>query len=1022
MNALLRLLRWALCLALLAGASQAGGIYPNAPSYISTPVLPNVAILLDNSVSMICRPGGWDPLDAGLCPTDALADLFNPGGAKINIAKNAIQQLVDQNWGRARWSLFSFNTWFFPAFSTRGAYLWADFNGSQAGFDNALKGILPMTITPTGDALYQIANYFAGTGGQSVFPTGYACAPNWLGLPVLYGNCAVYNFFQYAYQQYTSPVQYACQKNYAVLISDGQPDMQNTDEISVNGYSLNSYIQNRYGVALNTGALIPQMAEPVANIAAMYQDFGVAPAGASKDLDGNNYTPGNSVGYPAMTTYTVGFGGTDGTAGVNLMKATAYYGEPARQRAIDGPYQPGINAHNYYAAATQPDLTNALGAIFNNVASQAGSAVPGSFANPGGAGQMYQAGFDTANWSGQLSGAPFSNGSLDATQTVSASIPASGRTVLTTSGGGGAAFTASSLDNVSFNPSSSIAPATVANFVLGSDSAPTTRSRNGQLLGDIINSVPLAFTNQDAGQGLVAVGANDGMLHVFDGASLKELLGFVPATVQPALAALADPSYGQAVPHQYYVNGPLAEENAGGRNVLVGTLAQGGRGMFALDLSHTANFSSPASTVLWEKNSANLAALGYTFARPVIAKVNNGNNGSTWAAIVASGYDSNTTCSGSCSHGSQSTLYVLDLLRGTTLATLNVPGGNGLSSPAALNSKYGSGSDTGVVDRIYAGDLSGNLWVFDLSSTDPSQWKVLPKPLFQAHDSLGNAQPVTSRPTLTRTSQGSYMVIFGTGQLMYGGDETSTAQQAIYGVVDSMPANGSGWPLALSSLQRNVIADETAATVSGVDGVARSYTARNVTAASTTVSNPAGWYLPLQSPGLSNGGGERMLYEPLLLFGRLYFTTQIPRVNTSNHCLIGGAGWLMALDPLTGQRLARSPFDLDRSGQYNSSADLVTFPSSGTPQVVAGIQIGSGMPSALSFSAGSKKVAMQPYQTRDGQVVNALTPSSSLSSGGVLSYGTSANPPGGAADPNKGLMPINPDPTTARRLSWREIF
>jgi type IV pilus assembly protein PilY1 len=367
-------------------------------------------------------------------------------------------------------------------------------------------------------------------------------------------------------------------------------------------------------------------------------------------------------------------------------------------------------------------------------------------------------------------------------------------------------------------------------------------------------------------------------------------------------------------------------------------------------------------------------------------------------------------------------LYVLDLVKGTTIATLNVPNGNGLSSPAALNSKYGTAADTGVVDRVYAGDLGGNLWVFDLSSTDPAQWKVLANPLFQVHDSLGNAQPITSRPVLTRASQGGYMVIFGTGQLLYGGDETSSATQAMYGVLDTLPANGNGWPLALSSLQKNVIADETSTSVSGVDGAKRSYIARNVTAAATTVSNPSGWYLPLQSPGLSNGGGERMLYDPLLLSGRLYFTTQIPRVNTSNHCLIGGAGWLMALDPLTGQRLARSPFDLDRSGQYNSSADLVTFPSSGTPQVVAGIQIGSGMPSALSFSAGSKKVAMQPYQTRDGQVVNALTPSSSLSNGGVLSYGTSANPPGGAFDPNNGLMPITPDPATARRLSWREIF
>lgn len=974
-----------LCAVMFAELSHAATLYPTAPSYLTTPVLPNVAVMIDNSGSMNCAPG-HNYCNSGTTPE---------AGNKIGIARTVIRSLVDPLWSAARWSLFSFN----PASVYKGAIKLADFNDGQAAFDSGINGLLAKTGTPTGDALYQIANYFVG--GKSVFPTGQTCNDD---------SCT------YAYQQYTSPIQYVCQKNFAVIITDGQANAQNTNGISVNGYTLNTYIASKYGVALNTTADYEQ----VANIAAMYQDYGVAPAGATQDLDGNAYSRSSTLGYPALSTYTIGFGNSDGLPAENLLRATAYYGEPPEQRTSDGAYSVGMNASYYQVANSQSDLSDALTSVFTSIQNQVGSATAGTFTNPGGAGQMYQASFNTNSWTGQLTGYPYSNGSFNTASTITASVPSSGRVVLTSSGGTGTTFTSSSLGSVTFNPASSIAKSTVASFVLGTDSAPTTRTR-ASLLGDMLNSQPVAFTNKDASNAaMVAVGANDGMLHVFDAGTLSEVLAYVPATVQPALGALADPGYGGSMPHQYYVNGPLVEEDAGGVTSLVGTLAQGGRGVFALNVSNKSNFSN-ASTVLWERNSssAGFANLGYTFAKPVIAKVNNGTDGTiTWAAIVASGYDSGTSCGSTCTRSSKSSLFVINLSTGAIIKELAVPSGNGLSSPAALNTNAGTGSDRGVVDRVYAGDLSGKLWVFDLSNTDPAQWSVVSQPLVQASSN----QPITSRPIIKKLSQG-YMVIFGTGQLMYSGDENSTTLQTMYGVQDTL--SSTSWPVALSSLQKNTISEEASATVQGKDGVSRTYLARNVVAGSPTVSAPAGWYLSLQSPGLSDGGGERMLYDPILVFGRLYFTTQIPKVNTTNHCLTGGAGWLMALDPSTGLKWSISPLDLDYDGKA-TDADKVKFASSSTAQIIAGYKITAGMPSALGFAAGSKTMSLSSYQSDDGQVGNSYSTKGTTSSGGNLVLGIS-----GASASNKDpgcIGSVCPKPFTAdpgvhsKRMSWREIY
>jgi type IV pilus assembly protein PilY1 len=87
---------------------------------------------------------------------------------------------------------------------------------------------------------------------------------------------------------------------------------------------------------------------------------------------------------------------------------------------------------------------------------------------------------------------------------------------------------------------------------------------------------------------------------------------------------------------------------------------------------------------------------------------------------------------------------------------------------------------------VYAGDLKGNLWKFDLKNSDSAYWEVAykdgttPKPLFRCP-----GQPITAQPdVMVHCEKHGYMVIFGTGKYLGESDFSDTSLQSIYGIWD----------------------------------------------------------------------------------------------------------------------------------------------------------------------------------------------------------------------------------------------
>ena len=313
--------------------------------------------------------------------------------------------------------------------------------------------------------------------------------------------------------------------------------------------------------------------------------------------------------------------------------------------------------------------------------------------------------------------------------------------------------------------------------------------------------------------------------------------------------------------------------------------------------------------VLWDLDSTDLSELGYTFGSSSVVKLQDG----TWAAIFGNGYESANQKAG---------LYIVNMEDPTDVVFIDTEADGTSSSPNGLSSPLPVDTDGDeVADAVYAGDLYGNLWKFDLSSSNRTKWEVAfkqgstPEPLFQAceNDDCNNPQPITARPEVTKHSSGGVMVFFGTGRYLYESDTSSTQEQTFYGIRD----NGNQVS-GRASLQVQEILAETDSDVSETYYRVTSDTVVDYTAKS-------GWYLDFDS---SDFEGERVVSGAFSRNGRIAFVTLSP---SAEPCDFGGTSWFMELDAENGARLSYSPFDVNGDGVTdNSDYITVTLPDDPT--------------------------------------------------------------------------------------------
>lgn len=725
-----------------------------------------------------------------------------------------------------------------------------------------------------------------------------------------------------------------------------------------------------------------------------------------------------------------------------------------------------MNGRGQYFSATNPkDLANGLSSALSEVNDQGFdlASLSTDAAQVLSNGKVYQATFSPSKWYGRLyaftqdavtglvNNKPTSSSYTNPTQVWEASnkmpAPAS-RNIFTYSGSVGSPFTWAGLTATQKGHLNN--DSTVLDYLKGSGTNEVAnggsfrdRSRytvgavTGGVLGDVVNGSPVKgpergagydrLPSSDGGKALYAafrsdagpllnmtntmfLGANDGMLHAFNLIDGVERFAYVPNAVynvpratatglvaEQKLKMLSDPLYA----HRFTVDGPpnVSDAFIGGawKTVLTASNGAGARGVFAMDVTNpevgAAANQFGTGKIMWEFTEANNADMGFVTAYPHVARMRDG----SWVAILGNGYDS---------VNGQAKLFILNLQTGAVIKQFAVgaPGDNGLSQPNfTVNA-------TREVTAIYAGDLKGNLWKFDVSDTDPNNWKVAfgtaPNytPLFIA----GANQPITVMPEISahKPYTDTPMILFGTGKLFEVSDTATTGNvnlntQALYGVWDKPGDLGGLTPaqLLLQTQHPSIVPPA-------------GYGATSNNGTPNWAGGQRGWYYNL------NTGGERVTIAPQQVRETLFMVANTP---ATDPCASGGTARIFALNPVTGEPPPHAVFDTNGNKMFDAfEVGLnVKLNSTGVlTQPVFQLAIG-----ALSGSATTTGIAVSMYAALDrGQV-------SAARSGGVeLARSSSASSKDctwllTVAQSDTGLMSQYLQTCTPgkARISWRQL-
>jgi len=430
---------------------------------------------------------------------------------------------------------------------------------------------------------------------------------------------------------------------------------------------------------------------------------------------------------------------------------------------------------------------------------------------------------------------------------------------------------------------------------------------------------------------VIFVGANDGMLHAFNASTGDEVWGFIPNSLLKNLLSMVST-------HTYYVdsspkvadvwfdsNGDNIKSAGEWRTLLVSGLRKGGKTYFGLNITDTLN-----PIYLWEfpksTDSATLAKVGQSWSEPAIGrvKIESGSNlVEKWVAFIGGGFD--------YANNVGKAFYVIDINTGDIIKEFYGLSGMDYSltaPPIAVDTNL-----DGYVDKVYMGDLGGQMWAFDVSFDETmkksdSQWTG--KRLFTAPVSISEKHRIYYQAAVAFDRYRNPWVYFGTGDREYPKDDSNPAE-GFYAVKDDgKGTDGSGtYPLTEPNLS-------------------------DVTPMNTfDPTSLKGWYIKLGKSAGTPGTLEKVLARPSV-FNRLVYFTTYTYTGAANPCTVAGEGRLYIVEYLSGGG-ALTVDDLN---------DLAGPPSSGSTP------IGFGIPSPPTISVNLKGKASVNVGTTSNQILS----------------------------------------------------
>ncbi|MCP3177383.1 PQQ-binding-like beta-propeller repeat protein [Desulfuromonas sp. KJ2020] len=749
----------------------------------------------------------------------------------------------------------------------------------------------------------------------------------------------------------------ACQKAFAIVMTDGY------------------YNDSFSSVGNQDGTLGAPYADSYSNTLA-----DVAMKFYKNDLSStlSNVVPTNScdqANYQHLVTYTVSFGvqgsidfadiNDDGVEDSPLYEENTCFLDDRTPRPawpnpadsdsakIDDMWHAAINGRGLFFSAMNPEeMIEAVSSIVTDLTDPAsGNSVSVNSEELKTDTVLYQARYQTGEWVGDVIAYPIDpiSGAVRSgvgeilwqASNVLQTIDWNDRKVITYNPetAAGVPFRSANIsaDQLSLLDVDTTTAGTMIEFLRGrTDNVTATGFRyRTRVLGDIVHSSPMYFN------GTVYAGGNDGMLHAFDSETGRERFAYVPNLVFDNLHHLTDPDY----QHKFYVDlTPYARRISATKTLLVGGLGKGGKGYYALNIANVGSIGSTSDEALavapiveWEYPADPATSpdddLGYTYSQAYIVRSNSSSADEEWVIIFGNGYNS---------VNGQAMLYVMDL-DGNVIRKIDTGIGsdNGLSTPSIIDV-----NNDNRADYVYAGDLKGNLWKFDLTSNNSADWAVAyhdgtsPQPLVSI-----SGEAITAKPDVMRhPMKHGYLVVFGTGKFLGEADRADAAVKGIYGIWDAGDdsddreylgalntttgglANGNGATLLEQTIidVRNISYQDTAtyrtfsnhlidwttaADIADVDNDSTNNSDVNgdgyidIDDQKPNPAAHAGWFV--RFPNTSPFEGERVIKDFLIRDGRVFVVSFVP--NTSP-CSGGGDSFLYVIDAESGGRLDDAQF------------------------------------------------------------------------------------------------------------------
>ena len=724
----------------------------------------------------------------------------------------------------------------------------------------------------------------------------------------------------------------SCQQAFTILFSDGyynggSPSVGNED-----GNGDTAYDGSPFGDTTS---------DTLADVAMKYFEDDLN-SSLSDDVPITDVDPAD---HQHMVTYTIAFGVT-GDLDTELYKDCSQGGTcpgswPSTGTStgkIDDMFHAAVNGRGkFISAQSTAELNEALEALKNDIDSRLGAAAAlatNSIQLTVGS-VVYQGTYNTSNWYGEVSALPLNvttgyvgTADDDGGWRASDNVPDHGaRTILSYTGSTGILFEVGNLTTTQqglLTASGLGTAADLVNYIRGDTSKDvahggTLRTRNHPL-GDFVHSSPTYFEN------VVYIGGNDGMLHAFDANDDgKELFAYIPSFVYDHLSNLADAGYS----HKFYVDNTAAVAETDTKDILVCGLRKGGKGYFALDVTHPTAMG--ASNVLWEYPSDATGTdddMGYSYSKAFIVET----EAEGYVAIFGNGYDS---------VNEEAVLYVINAETGALIKKFHtgVTGCNGLSTPAIVDVEL-----DGFVDYAFAGDLKGNMWKFDLRGSTKDEWDIAyradastPKPLITVQNPSGEIQPITAPPDVmldcvVMEEGRGLMLVFGTGKYLNNDDFNDTTVQSLYGVWDWGPM----WEQKEGDLTADqtkylgtLNTDRTLSNMSSGIGLLEQTVIYQTTEWLVTSNNPIYYYNPVADSGSHMGWvfdltavglGERSLRDPTLRDGVVVFISTIP---SDSPCAAGGSSVIYQLSGCSGARVDDALFDIDEDEELTEDDYII---------------------------------------------------------------------------------------------------